>query len=153
VENFRPAWQSGEEWVISTEPVLQIGAIEGPEEYQLFQVSDAVRRTDGTIAVGMRGPNSSIRVYSPQGVFLRQFGRTGEGPGEFRDLATLVSLGDGGVAALDRWRKVVSFWDDDGLLDRELVIPRDLRLINDMALFPSGDMVAAVPIPAGAPRR
>lgn len=62
---------------------VTIGEIAGPEEYQFGYVGGVAVDAGGRIYVSDR-MGSFIRVYSPGGEFLRQIGREGDGPGEFR---------------------------------------------------------------------
>lgn len=75
---------------IPADPGIEIGAREGPEEYQLYRVMDAARLSDGRIAVVNQG-SSEIRLYDREGRFLHAFGREGEGPGEFRSVFMIWS--------------------------------------------------------------
>lgn len=76
---------------IPTEPEIEIGAREGPDEYQLYRVMDATRLSDGRIAVVNQG-SSEIRLYDEEGRFLHAFGREGDGPGEFRKVFLIWTL-------------------------------------------------------------
>ena len=69
-------------WTLRAEPEVDIGEFEGAEEYQLFQVSTALRLPDGRIVVG-NGGTKQLRFYDAAGRFLKSTGREGEGPGEF----------------------------------------------------------------------
>ncbi|MEX0892436.1 MAG: hypothetical protein WEB88_09730, partial [Gemmatimonadota bacterium] len=86
VETAAPAWnEPGQGWRLSAEATLQIGVVSGDPEYQFDRIMGTVRFDDGTIAVGTMG-SGSIRYYDAEGNFLREAGRPGEGPGEFRQL-------------------------------------------------------------------
>jgi hypothetical protein len=86
VETAAPTWsEPGQGWRLSEDPVLQIGVLEGDPEYQFDRIMGTVRFDDGTIAVGTMG-SGSVRYYDAEGNFLREAGRPGEGPGEFRQL-------------------------------------------------------------------
>jgi len=52
-----------------------------------------VRFDDGRIAIANGGSNE-IRLFAPDGRFLRAFGRAGSGPGEFRRLTRLLRRAD-----------------------------------------------------------
>lgn len=62
---------------------VTIGEIVGPEEYQFGYVGGVAADAAERIYVADR-LGSFIRVYGPGGEFLRQIGREGDGPGEFR---------------------------------------------------------------------
>ena len=38
VDNHVPQWGKGEAWSVSAEPQVSIGVVDGPAEYQLFDV-------------------------------------------------------------------------------------------------------------------
>lgn len=108
VEVVRPAWPVGGAWTVSPEPVLEIGAAEGEEAYQLFRVSDAVRLPDGSIVVANRGTNQ-IRWFDAEGRFVRNAGGPGGGPGEFDSLYSLRLAGDTVFAHDLRLSRVTAF--------------------------------------------
>src|SRR5680860_99377 len=64
---------------------LRIGSVAGPEEYSFGQIQDLATRRDGSIFVVDLHPQS-IRQFDHAGEFVRQIGREGEGPGEYRSL-------------------------------------------------------------------
>jgi hypothetical protein len=89
-----PRWVEGEAWTVSSELTVTIGVLDGPEEYQLVDVADAARRSDGSYVVADRG-SQTVRMYDLDGVFLRTYGAAGSGPGEFMDPGPiLVTAGD-----------------------------------------------------------
>ena len=83
VQNHSPAWPEGSGWTIGLEPALLIGVAEGPAEHMLFGASDALRMSDGRIAV-VNGGSQEVRFYAPDGQYLSSVGGKGEGPGEFQ---------------------------------------------------------------------
>jgi hypothetical protein len=79
-----------------------------PAEYQFSDIKDILVGADGRIwvadggqgsAMGLQSPQ--VRLYDSEGNFLRQVGRAGPGPGEYRDPAGLALLADGRVALRD----------------------------------------------------
>jgi hypothetical protein len=92
-ENRGPAWGPGDALVIAERPVLRVGAIEGPSEYQLHDVQGALRLEDGTLVIANAGSNE-IRFYDHLGRHLRSVGRVGDAPGEYR-LITGLGAGPG----------------------------------------------------------
>jgi hypothetical protein len=73
------------EWVIASEPSVSIGEVDGPPEYVLSRVMSVLLLPEGLVAVADGGSNT-VRIYGPDGDFVRQLGREGDGPGEFRYL-------------------------------------------------------------------
>lgn len=97
VQSGDPAWGPDQGWSISPEPSLVIGDLNGPEEYQLIEIADAARRSDGGVVVVDRGARA-VRLYDAQGTFLKTLGGSGAGPGEFTGPASvLITAGDTGV--------------------------------------------------------
>ena len=79
---------------ISEEPTLVIGDNEDDDNQWFSSIRGIARLSDGSIAVADRFA-AEVRVYDRQGRHLRSMGRSGEGPGEFRDPYRLwVTSGD-----------------------------------------------------------
>ncbi len=81
VESAAPAW-GGDGWRVAAEPGVRIGRTEGDERYLFGYVGGAIVLRDGRIAVLDFGAYM-VRVYSPDGVHIEDWGGRGEGPGEF----------------------------------------------------------------------
>jgi 6-bladed beta-propeller len=88
VESSSPAWRENAAWIVSPRPAVQIGAVEGNTNDQLFRVTMAKRLHDGRIVILNAGSNE-MRIYSPTGGHIRSVGQEGQGPGEFRYPRTL----------------------------------------------------------------
>lgn len=100
-------------WRVSATPEVDIGTLEGAEEETLFRVVDAVRLSDGRIAVA-NGGTSEVRYYGPDGQHVRTTGRQGGGPGEFQRIAGLIRMGGDSLAVLDGGSRRVSLLDASG---------------------------------------
>ncbi len=121
VENTAPAWGSEPAWRLSDRPSLDIGVLDGDPAYQLFQVTGAIRLSDGRIVVANSG-TSELRYYAPDGVFERASGREGGGPGEFQSLGTIHrSAGDTAIT-FDFSGRRVSFFDSSGEFARSFLV-------------------------------
>ena len=81
IESSAPAW-GGDGWHLSDTPSVVIGQREGDERYLFGWIGGGFVLGDGRIAVLDRLAGL-IRVYSPEGTHIEDWGRTGEGPGEF----------------------------------------------------------------------
>lgn len=99
------------------EPYVEIGAIDGPEEYVLAAVESVVRLGDGSIGVSDAG-STRIVVYDESGAFVRGWGQQGEGPTEFRSLARLYPFGTDSLLAAERYGGRVAVFDLGGELGR-----------------------------------
>lgn len=108
-------------WTVAPASVVEIGALEGEDAYQLSRVSAAVRLADGRIVIANGGTNE-VRYFDPTGRHLHSVGRDGEGPGEFRGLGTLAVLPGDSVAAHD-WRLGrTAYFGPDGMFVRSVNI-------------------------------
>ncbi|WP_420634347.1 hypothetical protein [Candidatus Palauibacter sp.] len=75
VESTAPAW-TGDAWRLSDTPSLVIGRMEGDERYLFGRVAGAMVLRDGRIAV-LDGQSALIRVYSPEGEHIEDWGGQG----------------------------------------------------------------------------
>lgn len=127
VENHRSLDQL-DEWQLSPEPILQIGAQSAPEEYQLHWVNGATRLDDGGIAVTNAG-SKQIRFFDAAGKHLRSIGGEGEGPGEFRFPVGLWRTAGDSLAVWDETAHRMTLIDADGDFGRTATAnPSALRL-------------------------
>jgi len=113
VETHSFQWDSGSFWHPSEDPTLQIGSREGDGPLQLFNVSGALRLSDGRIAVLNSGSNT-VKVFGEDGAFLFEFGGDGDGPGEFRDLGSIHSLTGDTLLLWDGLRPGFSLFSTSG---------------------------------------
>lgn len=103
-------------WSLAAEPEVEIGTLQSAEEYQLFQVSAALRLPDGRIVVG-NGGTKELRFYDAAGRFERRRGRAGEGPGEFGAVGAVGIAGDS-LYVFDGALARVSVFDLEGAFSR-----------------------------------
>lgn len=99
------------------EPILEIGVVDGPSEYQLFRVSDVGRLSDGGIVVANAG-SREIRIYDPDGSHRATAGGAGQGPSEFRYPGALIIL-PGDTIQVQDFLDRVYFSADGSFIRRE----------------------------------
>ena len=87
------SWGEGEGWHLAEAPDLEIGLVDGPEEYQLYRVGSGVRLGDGRMIIANTS-TLELRYYDAEGHHLLSVGGDGDGPGEFRTLWPISLLGD-----------------------------------------------------------
>lgn len=109
------------------EPVLRIGVLEGAAAYQLFQVSDVKRLSDGAVAVA-NGGSRDVRIYEPDGTHRVTVGGAGEGPSEFRYPRALTILPGDTIEVVDFLDRVY-FAPDGVFLRRETTSPQALSRV------------------------
>src|SRR5688572_3263272 len=79
-------------WTLSPAPTLRIED-EGTPATQFVRIMGVARLSNGHIAVANRGTND-IRIFDARARHVVTFGRSGEGPGEFRRLEMIGRSGD-----------------------------------------------------------
>jgi len=96
-----------------SQPTLEIGLIDGDEQYLFASIESVVRLSDGRIAVS-DGGSFMVSFYDSDGRFAGSFGREGEGPGEFRSLSHMYVHGTDSLRVLDRRTGRISSFDAQG---------------------------------------
>lgn len=107
-------WLPDEAWRLEG-PVLSIGSVDGPEESQLHRVRAARRLPDGRIVVA-NGGSMDLRLFTPDGQWIRSIGRAGDGPGEFRLISALQVVPPDTILVFDNSAPRVTSFTADGNL-------------------------------------
>jgi hypothetical protein len=141
VESTAPAWEPGTEWRVSAEPVLTIGVLDGPPEYQLYQVRGALRLGDGTVVVTNVG-TSEIRFYDAEGRFVRAVGGEGAGPGEFGRLAGMYRYGADSLLIFDFGNARFQVFDRSGTYARTFRLQQIAGVPLPIGVLASGHVLA-----------
>jgi DNA-binding beta-propeller fold protein YncE len=58
--------------------------------------------------------NNRVMKYSKDGTFIKSWGKTGYGPGEFRELHGIAIDNQGRVFVADRWNNRIQFFTQEG---------------------------------------
>ncbi len=141
VEN--PATAEAGAWHLTDSPRVEIGGLEDDPNQQVYQVWDAVRLTDDRIVV-VNGGTHELRFYDASGRFMQSAGREGEGPGEFRSLASLERFGGDSLLVWDRGTRRLSIFDSQGRFVRSFRL-RDAGAAGSaepIGRFPDGALLA-----------
>jgi hypothetical protein len=80
-------------WTLTPAPTLTIQD-DGTPATQFESIMGVVRLSNGGIAIANRGGTNDIRIFDARGRSIASFGRTGEGPGEFRRIDWMGQAGD-----------------------------------------------------------
>jgi hypothetical protein len=106
------AWAQGQAWTVAEE--LRIGTAEGEAMYQFGQIVGLDVAGDGRIYV-MDQQAQQVRVFGPDGRFVRAMGRAGSGPGELSQAAGPVFVGPGDTVAVpDIMLQRITLYTGDG---------------------------------------
>lgn len=111
------------DWTVGPEPLIEIGGAADDARYQLFQVVDAARLSDGRIVVANAGSHE-LRFYDARGAYVSAVGREGGGPGEFRGMgikSLQVGAGDS-IYVFDYSSQRLSVFDARGQLARDFSV-------------------------------
>jgi len=107
---------SGGEWGPNAElvPELRIGKVDGADEYLLGSIVGLAVDREGNMFVFDRQV-PALREYAPDGSFVRTFGRSGGGPGEYNQSdGGLAILRDGRIVLRDPGNARFQLWSADG---------------------------------------
>lgn len=112
-----PLWGPDEGWTVADEPLVEIGTVDGPLEYQFSEVVAAARLSNGDIVVADRGA-SELRSYAAAGNFQWSAGRFGQGPGEFESLDFLGTVAGDSLVTYDEGLQRAQLFDAGGQVAR-----------------------------------
>ena len=98
---------------------LRIGRLEGNDDYIFGWISAIAVSADGTIYVA-DGVGPRLRMYDETGGYLGQIGRSGEGPGEYRQINGVVLTPSGELAIFDTSLRRITLFSASGELLRTL---------------------------------
>ena len=151
VMNLGAQWQHGAGWSVDPEPSLTIGTATGDPGYELYEVTGAVRLSDGDIAV-LNSASHEIRFYDSNGQHVRSVGGEGSGPGEFQNPYDLYSLAGDSVVVYDALQRRLSFFDTSGAYVRSFTLPVNDKLYRAVDLFPDRAVLVLGKMPSSAGR-
>jgi hypothetical protein len=101
---------------IGATPVSSVGVTSGDTLQELYQVVTPFLLQDGRLVVPSSGANA-IKVFGPDGRYLKTLGRAGEGPGEFAWLMAAWPRGDTIEAFDARLGRITQFLPDGTIHD------------------------------------
>jgi len=129
---------------------VSIGVLEGEDEYQFGNLrAIAVDREGRMYAYDAHVP--VLRVYAPDGTWLHDIGREGEGPGEYkRPDSGLAILPDGRVAMRDPGNGRITLYSPDGEYDGFYRIAGSFNTSRPLIADTSGAIVTFIITNLGA---
>jgi len=122
-------------------PDVKIGALEGPPEEQFGSVGGVAPLSNGGVAV-LDGQAAEIRVFSPDGTYVRTVGGKGAGPGELSFPTALAALPGDTLAVYDYRNGRITRFTRDGELGRVTALRLEgYGRPQGTSFFPNGSMV------------
>jgi hypothetical protein len=103
-------------WSVASTPAVSLGGDLAGKGEMFTVVYGATRLSDGNILVADDG-NFGLRIVSPSGALVKQFGRKGRGPGELAALYGMRRCGDS-VFTVERLSQKISVFGLDGTFAR-----------------------------------
>lgn len=126
------------------EGVYRVGSFDGPEWQQFGMVASVAFDAVGTLHI-LDGQAARVFVVSLEGQLIREYGRPGEGPGEFED-AGWIGVAEGGRAIVfDFQRNGFHVFDSDGAIERLARLPGNYSLMPKQLDVHYGDGIRLVP--------
>jgi len=110
-------WDSKEKANVTIIQELQIGELEGPEEFLFDYVTDVAVNSKGDIYVADRRLNE-IRKFNKEGEYFLTLGRKGQGPGEFQSVNIISVNSHDELIAFDSMLGRISIFSDNGELTK-----------------------------------
>src|SRR5262245_54502295 len=91
-----PAWGT----TVRLVPEVRVGEVDGDEKYLFGRIRNvAIGKDNALIVADDKTP--ILRMYDAKGKFVRDIGRSGEGPGEYRSMGGVRTLPDGRILLWD----------------------------------------------------
>lgn len=132
----RLSWNMPEAFVVGDDEVRA--------EEQFSRIAATAFDADDNLYV-LDGDDGRVAVFDRSGRFVRQFGRRGEGPGEFRFPSHIAVTNDRHIVVLDRGNRALVVYTRSGEYLRNIPIDQSLGIGGRfLAAHPQGGVVFAV---------
>ena len=113
------AGQTTLEWRLAP-PEFEVGGVEADQEYTLSVLGGVTLLPNGNVVVGDRSA-PFLKVFGPDGTFLRAVGRYGSGPGEYEHVYDFDWCAAGELTVFDVDRRIHRYEGDLERVSTELV--------------------------------
>lgn len=132
---------------INLERVAVLGGVDLP--FELTIASQIAVTSDGRLIVGPTANEAELAVFDRAGRFDHTLGRSGDGPGEYRQIRAVLASRADSVKVLE-FAAVTTLRPDLTFADRDLL---QAPLADGWTLSPSGELILlAVPVGQGKSR-
>lgn len=117
-----PAWGPN----VRLQQEVRLGVLDGDRDYELGRVRNVAIASDGHIVVADDAA-PALRVYDANGTFVRIIGQNGEGPGEYRTMGGVRTLGNGNIQLWDPRLQRLTTYNITGRLVSTVNVPSGLH--------------------------
>ncbi|MDE2653068.1 MAG: 6-bladed beta-propeller [Gemmatimonadota bacterium] len=131
------------------EELYRIGGLDGQDWEQFGSVSSVAFDGAGRLYV-LDGQVSQIFLVDTDGTLIRQIGREGDGPGEFRDITGMVVMEDGRTVVRDVSRRAYHVFDPNGDFERMVRMGGDPSVTITGLLIAQRGANAVITTPIGS---
>ena len=122
--------------------------LDDPEPETLWGPRDVATDADGNVWIADTGTGRVVK-YSPEGLFLQEFGGKGNGPGQFQELTAIEVAPGGDVFVADSGNRRVQRFSANFDFLAEYAVPGWLYVDSSakpyIALLPDGGLVVSDP--------
>lgn len=149
VESSAPVWGARPAWSVDTVSLLSLGREDASAAEEFHLVVSAVRQPNGDIAV-IDGGTRELRAFDATGRHRWTFGRAGDGPGDFRQILTLLRWPGDSLAVFDYQLGRLTIVSSAGELGRVVAVLEGhpatygLQLLGDSLLVAKAIMLGAL---------
>lgn len=129
--------------VVDSQPALSLGGRNEERAEQFFNIHGVYVDRSNNIWIADRGSNE-VRIFRPDGSLWKSLGRTGSGPGEFRQVRLLGSFDDR-IAVWDRGNPRLTLLTLQGELDDVVAVTLEGSAPQAFGVFPDGSLLIRKP--------
>jgi hypothetical protein len=135
--------QGSRTWTIGSAPLVVLGAKSSDSSHHLGVVAGAFMvGADGSVAIVDAG-SGSIRMFASDARPTRAIGRSGGGPGEFRQLAWAGPCGQDGFAAYDLAQVRFTRFSFTGAVQAVKASPLGFVVLRPLSCLGDGSIIAS----------
>jgi hypothetical protein len=145
IESSRPAWEEGDSWQVSPDPILSLGGPDGDPTVSFHRLAGVYIVGSNRLAV-LDGGANEIRLFNLNGGHLFSFGGSGHGPGEFRDVTYLGFLSDS-LWVFDRRQLRVTVLDTNTSGYRVIRLDSGIPALGPVATLRDGSTLFTAELP------